>query len=93
MKKLDLLPASAGNPRNSEGSMLELKDGRILFVYTHFDGGILDNASAYLAARYSADQGDTWTETDEIVVANEDEVWGLMRVTLLDGEELYRREA
>lgn len=26
------------NPRNSEGSFITLKDGRILFIYSHFTG-------------------------------------------------------
>ena len=47
------LPARANNPRNSEGDFITLKDGRILFVYTHFTGGAADHSSAYLAGRYS----------------------------------------
>ena len=35
-----------GNPRNSEGDFIQLKDGRILFVYTHFTKGSGDNAGA-----------------------------------------------
>ena len=27
------------NPRNSEGAFVQLKDGRVMFVYTHFTGG------------------------------------------------------
>ena len=34
---LELAPGT-GNPRNSEGAFLELKDGKILFVYSHFFG-------------------------------------------------------
>lgn len=26
------------NPRNSEGDFVRLKDGRIMFIYTHFTG-------------------------------------------------------
>lgn len=52
MKKIDLLPEKEDNPRNSEGSMLELKNGKIIFVYSHFYGGKGDNAEAFLAARY-----------------------------------------
>ena len=44
-----LLPPGPGNPRNSEGDFIELKDGRILFVYTHFTGSNDDNAAAHLA--------------------------------------------
>ena len=43
------LEPSEDNPRNSEGSFVTLKDGRILFVYTHFTGGRGDHAQAHLA--------------------------------------------
>ncbi len=65
------LPPGPGNPRNSEGDFVQLKDGRILFVYTRFngkDGG--DNSAAELAARWSSDRGETWTKEDRIVVKN-----------------------
>ncbi|MGJ7027585.1 hypothetical protein, partial [Petrimonas sulfuriphila] len=29
------LPPSSNNPRNSEGDFITLKDGRVLFVYSH----------------------------------------------------------
>jgi len=32
------IPHGEGNPRNSEGSFVTLKDGRILFAYTQYDG-------------------------------------------------------
>ena len=65
---LALVPA-AGNPRNSEGDFVQLKDGRLLFVYTHFTGGGADHAAAHLAGRTSADGGRTWSERDERVPA------------------------
>lgn len=61
---LTLAPGE-GNPRNSEGAFLHLKDGSILFVYTHFTGGAADEAAAHLAARVSKDGGKTWSPTDE----------------------------
>lgn len=82
MKKIDLLPESENNPRNSEGSMIELKDGKIMFVYSHFYGGKADNAPAFLAARYSSDKGETWNEKDEVVIENEGEE-NIMSVSLL----------
>ncbi|QEC54313.1 BNR repeat protein [Anseongella ginsenosidimutans] len=67
----------AGNPRNSEGSFITLKDGRILFVYSKYSGeGSGDHDPAFLAGRYSADGGKTWTKEDEVIVENE----GLMNV-------------
>ncbi len=56
-----------GNPRNSEGDIIELKDGRLCLIYTRFTGGSGDHASADLAMRISADRGRTWSE-DTIVV-------------------------
>lgn len=67
---LELAP-SEENPRNSEGSFVELADGSILFVYSHFRGGTSDHAEAYLAVRRSTDGGATWSESDEVVVEND----------------------
>ena len=67
---LTLSPSEA-NPRNSEGDFIALKDGRLLLIYTHFTGGGGDNATAHLASRVSADGGRTWSEKDELVLANE----------------------
>ena len=51
---LELNPGE-GNPRNSEGDFLKLEDGRILFVYTQYDGSSsVDHAPAHLAASTSS---------------------------------------
>ncbi len=76
------LPPRADNPRNSEGDFVELKDGRILFVYTRFSGGAGDHAAAHLAGRYSADDGLTWTNKDFLIIPNEVEL-NIMSVSLL----------
>lgn len=77
------LGPSDGNPRNSEGDFIELKDGRILFVYTHYYGkSSSDHATAYLASRVSNDRGKTWSEKDEIVLENEGDM-NVMSVSLL----------
>lgn len=70
-QRLELLPPGPGNPRNSEGDFIQLRDGRLMFVYTHFSGGRGDHAAAHLAARFSADGGATWTEEDRLVLPNE----------------------
>ena len=49
-------------PRNSEGDIAVLKDGRLCLVYTQFYGGTSDHASANLAMRTSDDAGRTWTK-------------------------------
>ncbi|WP_316810919.1 sialidase family protein [Pedobacter heparinus] len=71
------------NPRNSEGDFVTLKDGRIMFVYSHYTGtSSSDHASAYLAARYSADGGKTWTKSDKVIVEKEGTM-NVMSVSLL----------
>lgn len=65
------LEPGPGNPRNSEGDFIQLKDGRILFVYTHFTEGTGDNAGAFLAGRISTDKGKTWSDKDVTVISNE----------------------
>lgn len=55
------------NPRNSEGDIIELKDGRLCLIYTRFRGGSGDHAAADLAMRISDDHGRNWSE-DRIVV-------------------------
>ena len=73
----------AGNPRNSEGAFLTLKDGRILFVFSRYCGDTwLDHASADLAAITSADGGQTWSEPKVIFTCAEAGVRNLMSVSL-----------
>ena len=78
-----LLPPKQGNPRNSEGDFIELEDGRLMFVYTHFTGGRGgDNDTAHLAARFSDDRGRTWTPEDTVIVPNHGGM-NVMSVSLL----------
>lgn len=78
---LELAPGD-GNPRNSEGDFIQLSDGRILFVYTHFTGSGSDFGAAHLASRVSEDQGRTWSTEDVVVVPN-DAGMNVMSVSLL----------
>ena len=81
--RIRLLPPKEGNPRNSEGDFIQLRDGRILFIYTHYYAGRGgDNDPAYLAARYSADGGRSWTREDVKVLENEGGM-NIMSVSLL----------
>jgi sialidase-1 len=80
--KIRLLLPKPGNPRNSEGDFIRLKDGRVMFVYTHFTGGGSDHSSAHLAARFSTDEGKTWTTADEVVIEREGR-FNVMSVSLL----------
>jgi Neuraminidase (sialidase) len=77
------LPPGNNNPRNSEGDFITLKNGRILFIYTHFTGSSdFDHAPAYLAGRYSDDGGKTWSNEDFTVLENEGGM-NVMSVSLL----------
>ncbi|MEO6136534.1 MAG: sialidase family protein [Ginsengibacter sp.] len=79
---LQLLPGP-DNPRNSEGDFVTLKDGRILFVYSHYTGTSgSDDGNAYLAGRYSSDKGKTWTQEDVKIVDQEGDM-NVMSVSLL----------
>ena len=66
-----LMEVSPQNPRNSEGDFIKLKDGRILFIYSHFMSGGYDESTAKLASRMSSDGGKTWTSSDAEVLPNE----------------------
>jgi len=82
VKRIKLLPPGPGNPRNSEGDFVQLKDGRLLFIYTHFTSGGADNAGAHLASRVSPNGGLTWSKDDVVVVPNEGKQ-NVMSVSLL----------
>ncbi|HWC00552.1 MAG TPA: sialidase family protein, partial [Bryobacteraceae bacterium] len=79
---LPLLPPGPGNPRNTEGSFVSLRDGRVLFAYTRFTGGGGDNDAASIVGRISSDGGKTWTSTDIPIVDREGSM-NAMSVSLL----------
>ena len=57
-------PATPDNPRHSEGSMVLLKDGRILLGYTEYYGGQSeDHSPAKIVGTYTSDHGRTWSPT------------------------------
>ncbi|WP_345031536.1 exo-alpha-sialidase [Ravibacter arvi] len=76
------LTTDANNPRNSEGSFVRLKDGRILYVYSRFEGSSSDHAPARLMGRISGDNGRTWTQTDKLIIDREGDM-NVMSVSLL----------
>ncbi|MBX7256815.1 MAG: glycoside hydrolase [Candidatus Hydrogenedentes bacterium] len=59
---VDVFPDSETYPRNSEGSIIELTDGRLYLVGTRFYGGLADEAAANIVSRISSDGGSTWSE-------------------------------
>lgn len=81
-RSLQLNPAP-GNPRNSEGDFITLKDGRILFIYSRFTGNSSsDFAAASLVGRFSGDGGKTWT-TEDVPIINNEGGMNVMSVSLL----------
>lgn len=63
------LPAKPGNPRNSEGAFLALRDGRIMYVYSRYCGESWgDDDASDLAVRYSDDGGENWSREDQILL-------------------------
>ena len=74
-------PATDAYPRNSEGDIAVLRDGRLLLVWTRFYGGRADDAAAEIAGCLSQDQGRTWSEP--FVVQHNDAARNVMSASLL----------
>jgi sialidase-1 len=63
-----LLEPRPGNPKNFSGDFIRLKDGRILYLYAYGVGDrVADDAPHCTVARYSSDNGKTWT-TDDVIM-------------------------
>lgn len=78
------LPPKTGNPRNSEGSFLTLKDGTIIFAYSKFLGDdCSDDAKACIAFLYSHDNGETFQDEKIMFVPEEKQAKNIMSVSLL----------
>lgn len=60
-RQVHLISASDKNPRNGEGSFIELENGVIMFGYTEFIGDSReDEGNAQISVIYSEDNGETW---------------------------------
>ena len=81
---------SADNPRNSEGDFIRLDDGRIMYAYSCYHGkSHLDHSPCDIAAIYSADEGETWSEPRIIARAADygvDNIMSVSALRLLDGK-------
>lgn len=79
----DLRP-SADNPRNSEGSFIRMDDGRIFFAYSRFHGdSASDEKPSDIAAIFSDDEGESWSEPMVIAHAADFGVENIMSVSVL----------
>ncbi len=76
-RKILEIPPRPGNPRNSEGDFVRLKDGTLLFAWSCFyeagaiENGSWDNGGANIVFRRSKDNGETWSGEDEMLVRND----------------------
>lgn len=78
------LPPAKCNPRNSERAFIELKDGRIMFVYSPYMGeSFADDAPAAIAKCYSDDRGKTWSQHEIIFTPDEHDAKNIMSISLL----------
>lgn len=75
------LEPNAGNPRNSEGSFIALKSGRIAFYYTEFYGGLHDYSDARIVEIHSDDDGRTWSKPR--IVVEKGDTLNVMSVSML----------
>jgi len=57
---VELAPPGEGNPRNTEGDVAVLRDGRLLAIWSAFRGGSRDDSTATIVAARSSDGGRTW---------------------------------
>ena len=82
-KEVLFLETSEHNPRNGEGSMIRLNDGRIMYAYTDYYGTAGDDhATARISAYYSSDEGETWVDGG-VLVAKDDDAMNFMSISLL----------
>ena len=61
-----LWKATKKNPRYTEGSIVELGDGSLLFAITEFQDSDSDFAKAHIVGRISNDGGQTWSAPREL---------------------------
>lgn len=82
-KEVLFLSTSELNPRNGEGAFIRLNDGKIMFAFTRYIGDDWqDHATACIAAVYSDDEGESWSEPS-VLVDRDAESLNYMSVSLM----------
>lgn len=76
----EVFPATKENPRYSEGSILPMPDGNLLYATTEFIGSGSDHAEARIVARQSEDGGRSWG--DPLVLQQPEKGKNIMSVSL-----------
>ncbi len=59
----DVYQATKNNPRYSEGSIIALRNGSLLFATTEFIGSSSDFAKAHIIGKISTDEGRSWSQS------------------------------
>ncbi len=78
------MPPIKNNPRNSEGAFLQLKDGTIMFAYSHYTkDSHADGAPASIGIIFSKDEGKTWSDRKILFSPQEEKAQNLMSVSLI----------
>lgn len=71
------------NPRNGEGTFIRLKDGGILYAYTHYYGeDWADHAIARICGCFSYDEGESWSEP-VILIEKDENAQNIMSPSLI----------
>ena len=84
VKLLHQLPPKKNNPRNSEGSFIRLENGTILFAYSRYSGDHWhDHQPSDIALIRSTDEGETWSEPQIIVKAQDVGATNVMSVSAI----------
>ncbi len=79
--ELVICPVGPENPRNSEASIVELKDGKLLLAYSDFYGGERDDSPGRISGKISEDGGRTWI--DRFTLQQNDAEQNVMSASLL----------
>ena len=71
-KEVNFLKVYEGHPRNGEGTLITLKNGDALYVFTEYIGNErADHSSARLSACVSADRGESWSAPTPMIEKGE----------------------
>ena len=66
------ITTDSGNPRNTEGSFVTLRDGSVLYIYSRFVGATVgDHTTGHLASCLLPSKGKAWLQNDEPVFSRE----------------------
>ncbi|MBR2376367.1 MAG: exo-alpha-sialidase [Clostridia bacterium] len=77
------LKSTETNQRNGEGDFIRLKDGTIMHAYSAFiDNSFNDYSKSYIRAIYSKDEGETWSEPQDLITLGDGDL-NLMCVSFL----------